>query len=376
MDRYPLIGNAVLLDRRIDLDVLNELGNHALRNSGSVGVSAHRFQEGVHIHSLIFQLFRLQPQRLDPPGVLALFLLISLGHFGKPGIIDLARHVVLVKPLKEHIQLPIPGQQPIQLPLLAYPVIFRYLGGAAHHRLDKVVFVFVSEAGQTVYLVKHDLFQEVQPDIVGRRAFTEPGIVVVAAKELDVVVALVEVESQIAAALRAFQIAGEHAGLLGDLGPLAAGAFGEGLHLFPGGTVNDGLMDIEENGPVFLRVFNAAFDLIGFGVTFEVDHIAAVFLQGEDFLDGGMVPLGRLQCTFRTALTDPFAGSIGRGVQSFHPLQRSGNGWPAGKHPSFLVGIYENATFSLIEIALFAARWVGYFRISVLVDNHFEFTYN
>ena len=37
---------------------------------------------------------------------------------------------------------------------------------------------------------------------------------VVAAKELDVVVALVEVESQIASALRAFQIAAKGAGLL------------------------------------------------------------------------------------------------------------------------------------------------------------------
>lgn len=79
-----------------------------------------------------------------------------------------------------------------------------YLGGAAHHRLDKVVFVLIGETGQPVYLIEHDLLQEVQPDIVGRRAFAEPGIVVVAAKELDVVVALVKVESQIAAALRAF----------------------------------------------------------------------------------------------------------------------------------------------------------------------------
>ena len=63
-------------------------------------------------------------------------------------------------------------------------------------------------------LVENHLLQEVQPDIVGRRAFAEPGIVVVAAKELDVVVALVEVESQIAAALRAFQIAAKGAGLL------------------------------------------------------------------------------------------------------------------------------------------------------------------
>ena len=39
MDRHPLIGNTVLLDRRIDLDILNEFGNHALGDGGGVGVS-------------------------------------------------------------------------------------------------------------------------------------------------------------------------------------------------------------------------------------------------------------------------------------------------------------------------------------------------
>ena len=56
---------------------------------------------------------------------------------------------------------------------------------------------------------------------------------VLATEKLDVVVALVEVKIEVSAALRAFQIAGKHAGLLGDLGPLAAGAFGESLYLFP-----------------------------------------------------------------------------------------------------------------------------------------------
>ena len=225
MDRHPLIGNAVLLDRRINLDVLNKLGNHALGDGGGVGVAAHRFQESIHIHLLIFQLFQLQPQGLDPSGVLALLLLIPLGHFGKPGIVDLAGHIVLIEPLKEHIQLSISGQQPVQLSLLAYPVIFRYLGRATHHRLDEVIFVFVSEAGKPVYLVEHHLLQKVQPDIVGRRAFAEAGIVVVAAKELDVVVILVKVESQVAAALRAFQIAAKGAKI--TLLPLSE------LHDFP-----------------------------------------------------------------------------------------------------------------------------------------------
>ena len=50
------------------------------------------------------------------------------------------------------------------------------------------------------------------------------------------------------------------------------------MHLFPSHTVNDGLMNIEEDRPVFLRIFNSALHLVGLGVGFEVDHIAAVFL--------------------------------------------------------------------------------------------------
>lgn len=147
---------------------------------------------------------------------------------------------------------------------------------------------------------------------------------VVAAEEFNIVVALVKVESQIAAALRAFQIAAKGAGLLCYGRPPAPGGL-QALHLFPSHTVNDGLMDIEEDCPVFLRVFNPALHLVGLGVGFEVDHIAAVFLQSEDFLDGGMVPLGRLQRTFRATLADPLAGSIGRGVQRPHRPQRRGN---------------------------------------------------
>lgn len=44
-----------------------------------------------------------------------------------------------------------------------------------------------------MYLVEYDLLQEVQPDIVGRRAFAESGIVVVAAKELNVVVPCIDI---------------------------------------------------------------------------------------------------------------------------------------------------------------------------------------
>ena len=78
---------------------------------------------------------------------------------------------------------------------------------------------------------------------------------VAATEKLDVVVALVKMEIQIAAALRAFQIATKDAGLLRDGRPSAPGGL-QALYLFPSYTVNDGLMDVEQDCPVFFRIFN------------------------------------------------------------------------------------------------------------------------
>ena len=75
-------------------------------------------------------------------------------------------------------------------------------------------------------------------------------------------------------------------------------------------------MDIEKDRPVFLRVFDPPLYLVGLGIALEVDHVATVFLQCEDFFDGSVVPLCRLQRTFGAALTDPLAGAVGRGVQN------------------------------------------------------------
>lgn len=73
-------------------------------------------------------------------------------------------------------------------------------------------------------------------------------------------------------------------------------------------------MDIEEDCPVFLRVFDPLFHLVGLGVAFEVNDIAAVFLQGEDLLDGGMPPLGRLHGAFRPAPARPTAAPVVGGI--------------------------------------------------------------
>ena len=140
------------------------------------------------------------------------------------------------------------------------------------------------------------------------------GVVILATEKLDVVVVLVEVEIEVAAALRAFQQAGEYAGLLRDRGLFAARPFLERLHLVPSLAVNDGLMDIEKDCPVFLRVFDPLFHLVRLGVAFEIDHIAAVFLQGEDLLDGGVSPFGRLHGAFRPTPTRPTAAPVVGGI--------------------------------------------------------------
>ena len=146
---------------------------------------------------------------------------------------------------------------------------------------------------------------------------------VVAAKELNVVVALVKVESQIAATFRAFQIASKGAGLFGYGRPPASGGL-QALYLFPSHTVNDGFMDIEKDFPVFFRVFNPTLHLVGLGVGFEVNYIAAVFLQGEDFLDGGVAPFGRLHGTFAAGAVDAPAPPVIGGVDD--PIRTAGGG--------------------------------------------------
>ena len=140
------------------------------------------------------------------------------------------------------------------------------------------------------------------------------GVVILATEKLDVVVVLVEVEIEVAAALRAFQQAREYAGRLRDRGLFAARPFLERLHLFPSLAVNDSLMDIEEDRPVFLRVFDPLFHLVGLGVAFEVDDIAAIFLQGEDLLDGGVSPFGRLHGAFRPTPARPTAAPVIGGI--------------------------------------------------------------
>ena len=317
-------GNAVLLFRVVHVDMVDQLRHHALGNFGGVGVPPDSCKKCVNVHPLALALFQLQPQRLDPLGVLPLLLLVPLGHLRKPGVADFLAHVVLVQPFKKPVQLFVPRQKPIQLPLLPDPLVLRHFCGAAHHSFNEIVLVLVGETGQPVHLVQHHPLQKFQPDIVGLGALAQTGIVVLATKEFNIVVALVEVEIEVAAALRAFQNAGKGAGLLGDGGPPPACPLFHALHLFPGGPVYNGLVDVEEDRPVLLRVLDPLFHLVGLGVGLEVDHVPAILLQGEDFLDRGMAPLGRFYSTLGTAPTGALAPPVVGGIEHPIPLQRGG----------------------------------------------------
>ena len=99
---------------------------------------------------------------------------------------------------------------------------------------------------------------------------------VLAAKEVDVEVILVEVESQITAALLAVQIAAKGAGLLRDgRSPMPGGL--QILYLFLSHTGSWTLRKMA-------RFFNTALHLVGLGAGFEVDHISQYSCKVRTFL--------------------------------------------------------------------------------------------
>ena len=83
-------------------------------------------------------------------------------------------------------------------------------------------------------------------------------------------------------------------------------------------------MDIEEDRPVLLRVLNPALHFIGFGIAFEVDDIATVFLRGQNLLDCGLTPFCGLHGAFGAASAcTPAAPVVGR-VDD--PIRTEGSG--------------------------------------------------
>lgn len=123
-----------------------------------------------------------------------------------------------------------------------------------------------------------------------RRTGPPVGLVVGAVEILNLRVALVEVEMKVIATVCTDQQTGKHIPLafmgaaLAELSPLF-------LYLLPCSPRNNWLMHILEDGPVLPVVFKAVLVLIGLGVGLEVENIAAILLEGQDFGDGRTVPV-------------------------------------------------------------------------------------
>jgi len=141
-------------------------------------------------------------------------------------------------------------------------------------------------------LAKHHLLQKIHTDIIRRGTSPSAALIVGTVEILDFRVPLVEMEVEIAATISAHQEAGKHIAFpfigaaLADFPPLL-------LDLLPYGTINNRLMHILENGPVFKVILDSLFVLVGFGIGLEVEDITAILLEGQYLCDGGTVPFRR-----------------------------------------------------------------------------------
>ena len=113
---------------------------------------------------------------------------------------------------------------------------------------------------------------------MGRGAAAPATVVIGTVEILDIVIALVEVVIQVVTAIRAYQQAAEHIPfpVLGFSSEDFPSFF---LNLFPDGTVNNWLMHILKNGPVFTVIGNSLLVLIRLGIGLEVQYIPAILLQ-------------------------------------------------------------------------------------------------
>ena len=127
---------------------------------------------------------------------------------------------------------------------------------------------------------------------MGRGAGAAIALVVGAVEILDLRIALIEVKVKVTAAIGADQQAGKHivfsivGAALTDFAPLL-------LHLRIHSTLDDRLMDVLEHHPILTVIVDSLLILVGFGISFEIENVTTVFLQGENFGYCGAVPLGR-----------------------------------------------------------------------------------
>ena len=129
---------------------------------------------------------------------------------------------------------------------------------------------------------------------MGRGTGAAVALIVGAVEILDLRIALIEVKVKVAAAIGADQQAGKHivfsivGAALTDFAPLL-------LHLLIHSTLDDRLMDVLKHHPILAVIVDSLLILVGFGISFEIENVTTVFLQGENFGYCGAVPLGKGQ---------------------------------------------------------------------------------
>lgn len=178
------------------------------------------------------------------------------------------------------------------------------------HSLYKLVLIETRELRQLPYLSQRHFFQKVHTNIMGGGAGAAIAIVVGAVKILDLRIALIEVEVKVAAAVRTDKEAGKHI-VFSVVGTALTDFAALLLYLLIDDSLDDRLMDILKHLPIFTVIVDPLLILVRLGISFEIENVAAVFLRGENFCDGGTVPLGRLLLFAFAGAFDSFGKPVG-----------------------------------------------------------------
>ena len=155
--------------------------------------------------------------------------------------------------------------------------LYRLLG-TAHNGLLKFVLISYRIFCEPLDFPQNHLFQKIHTDIMGRGTVAPATVVIGAVEILDIVISLIEVVVQVVTAIRAYQQTAKHIpfSIFGFPSADLSALF---LNLFPDGTVNNWLMYILENDPVFTVIGNSLLVLIRLGIGLEVQYIPAILLQ-------------------------------------------------------------------------------------------------
>lgn len=149
---------------------------------------------------------------------------------------------------------------------------------------------------------------------MGRGASAAVALIIGTVEISDLRVSLIEVEMQVVSAIGTDQQAGKHI-LLALVGSALADFAPFLLNLLPHGAINNRLMDIFENHPIFTVVFDSLLIFVRLGVGLKIEDIAAILLQGKNFCDGRAVPLGRRLLLAFSGTLDTLFQPVARGVR-------------------------------------------------------------